>query len=325
MTAPNTHNLPVPNTTVLSMRPEAPKNTLWRRALSNTGFMTGIIIILAIFVISYVLPPVLGLDPYAVDPVNRLAKPSAEHIFGTDNFGRDLFTRIISGASTSLLVGFVVALVSGVIGALIGILAVFNPVLDAILMRICDGLMAIPAILLAVALAAALGPSVTNLIIALAIVYTPGIARLVRARALAVTSETFVTAATMQGAGMFHIMIRHILPNVLSVLVVQATFTFAESVITEAAMSFLGAGVPAPHASWGNILYDGKAVIMQAPQMIIITSAFLIITVLALNLVGDGLRDLVDQRSREFTGRPGIFARAVAVFAPGRMKKEFNG
>lgn len=324
MTAPATHNSPVPSTTVLSMRPEQPKNTLWRRALSNTGFMTGVLIIVAIFIVSYVLPPLLQLDPYAVDPVNRLAKPSAEHIFGTDNFGRDLFARIISGASTSLLVGFIVALVSGVVGAFIGILAVFNPVLDAILMRICDGLMAIPAILLAVALAAALGPSVTNLVIALTIVYTPGIARLVRARALAVTSETFVTASTMQGAGMFHIMIRHILPNVLSVLVVQATFTFAESVITEAAMSFLGAGVPAPHASWGNILYDGKAVIMQAPQMILITGAFLIITVLALNLIGDGLRDLVDQRSRAFVGRPGIFARAVSVFAPGRLKKEYQ-
>lgn len=319
------HNAPAPSTTVLSMRPDVKRsNSIWQRMLSNTSFMVGLIIILAIFVISYLLPPIMHLDPYAVDPANRLAPPSAEHLFGTDNFGRDLFTRIISGASTSLLVGFVVALVSGVIGTLIGILAVFSSVLDAILMRICDGLMAIPAILLAVALAAALGPSVTNLIIALAIVYTPGIARLVRARALAVKSETFVTASTMQGGGMFHVMIRHILPNVMSVLVVQATFTFAESVITEAAMSFLGAGVPAPHASWGNILYDGKAVIMQAPQMILITSAFLIITVLALNLVGDGLRDLVDQRSRAFVGRPGIFARAVSVFAPGRMKKEFK-
>ncbi|KAM9864557.1 hypothetical protein ACIFOC_02299 [Leucobacter aridicollis] len=325
MSAPSPHNTPVPSTTVLSMRPAAKHgNSVWHRMLSNTGFMVGIIIILAIFVISYLLPPIMQLDPYAVNPANRLAPPSAEHLFGTDNFGRDLFTRIISGASTSLLVGFVVALVSGVLGTLIGILAVFSSVLDAILMRICDGLMAIPAILLAVALAAALGPSVTNLIIALAVVYTPGIARLVRARALAVKSETFVTAATMQGGGLLHIMIRHILPNVLSVLVVQATFTFAESVITEAAMSFLGAGVPAPHASWGNILYDGKAVLMQAPQMILITSAFLIITVLALNLVGDGLRDLVDQRSRSLVARPGVFARLVSVFAPGRMKKEFQ-
>ena len=311
--APSTRGTAVPSTTVLSMRPPADRPSVWRRMLGSTAFMTGLIVILVILVISYALPPLLQLDPYAVDPVNRLQPPSAEHVFGTDNFGRDLFARIISGASTSLLVGFVVALISGVLGAIIGVVAVFNRVLDAILMRICDGLMAIPAILLAVALAAALGPSVTNLVIALSIVYTPGLARLVRARALAVMSETFVTASTMQGASALHIMWRHILPNTLSVLVVQSTFTFAESVITEAAMSFLGAGVPAPHASWGNILYDGKGVIMQAPQMIVITSAFLVVTVLALNLMGDGLRDLVDQRSRDLVGQPGIFARLAAL------------
>lgn len=317
-TPPSTRGTAVPSTTVLSMRPQTERPSAWRRMLGSTGLMTGLIVILVIFLISYLLPPLLHLDPYAVEPVDRLQPPSAEHVFGTDNFGRDLFARIISGASTSLLVGFVVALISGVLGAIIGIAAVFNRVLDAILMRICDGLMAIPAILLAVALAAALGPSVTNLVIALSIVYTPGLARLVRARALAVMSETFVTASTMQGAGALHIMWRHLLPNTLSVLVVQSTFTFAESVITEAAMSFLGAGVPAPHASWGNILYDGKGVIMQAPQMIIITSAFLVVTVLALNLAGDGLRDLVDQRSRDLVGKPGVFARLAALVSPGR-------
>ncbi|MFK4728914.1 ABC transporter permease [Agromyces mediolanus] len=320
--SPATTNTAAPSTTVLAMQPAAPRDSLWRRMLGNTGLMTGIVVILVIFVVSYVLPPLLHLDPYAVDPANRLAPPSAEHPFGTDNFGRDLFARIVSGASTSLLVGFVVALVSGVLGAIIGIAAVFNSVLDQVLMRICDGLMAIPAILLAVALTAALGPSVTNLVIALTVVYTPGIARLVRSRALAVTSETFVTASTMQGAGMLHLMWRHVLPNTLSVLVVQSTFTFAESVITEAAMSFLGAGVPAPQASWGNILYDGKSVLMQAPQMILITSGFLIVTVLALNLIGDGLRDLVDQRSRSLVGKPGIFARMAAVVTPGRFRQE---
>lgn len=317
---PSTVSTQVPSETMLSMRPAASRSSVWQRMLGNTGLMAGIIVVLLILAISYVFPPLLRLDPYAVDPVNRLAPPSAENIFGTDNFGRDLFARIVSGASTSLLVGFVVAFISGVLGALIGVAAAFNRVLDAILMRICDGLMAIPAILLAVALAAALGPSVTNLIIALAIVYTPGIARLVRSRALAVMSETFVTASRMQGGRMLHIMWRHILPNTLSVLVVQATFTFAESVITEAAMSFLGAGVPAPHASWGNILYDGKSVIMQAPQMILITSAFLIVTVLALNLIGDGLRDLVDQRSQALVGKPGLFARLAATVTPSRFR-----
>lgn len=320
---PRTGQASVPSTTMLSMRPAPPARiSLWQRMLANAGLMSGIVIVLAMFLLSVVLPPLLHLDPFAVDPADRLAPPSAQHLFGTDNFGRDLLARILSGASTSLLVGFVVALVSGVLGAIIGVLAVFSSVLDAILMRICDGLMAIPAILLAVALAAALGPSVTNLIIALTIVYTPGTARLVRSRALAVRSETFVTASTMQGGSMLHVMLRHILPNTLSVLVVQATFTFAESVITEAAMSFLGAGVPAPHASWGNILYDGKSVIMQAPQMILITSAFLIVTVLALNLIGDGLRDLVDQRSRALVARPGIFARLAAVVTPGRFRQE---
>lgn len=329
--APSTRATEVPSTQMLSMRPgaragmgpdgtEVVRQTLWHRMLNNTQLMVGMLIILLIFVVSYVLPPLLHLDPLAVDPVNRLSRPSAEHIFGTDNFGRDLFARIVSGASTSLIVGFVVAVVSSVLGTIIGVAAVFNSVLDAVLMRICDGLMAIPAILLAVALAAALGPSVTNLVIALAIVYTPGIARLVRARALAITSETFVTASTMQGAGVLHLMWRHILPNTLSVLVVQATFTFAESVITEAAMSFLGAGVPAPQASWGNILYDGKSVIMQVPQMILLTSGFLIITVLALNMIGDGLRDLVDQRSRALVGKPGIFARVFGAVGPRRVR-----
>lgn len=323
-TAPSTRSNAVPSTQMISMRPAASyqRPTLWQRMLGNTQLMVGMLIILVIFVISYVIPPLLHLDPLAVDPVNRLAPPSAEHIFGTDPFGRDLFARIVSGASTSLIVGFVVAAVSGVLGTIIGVAAVFNKVLDAVLMRICDGLMAIPAILLAVALAAALGPSVTNLVIALTIVYTPGLARLVRSRALAITQETFVTASTMQGAGMFHIMWKHILPNTLSVLVVQSTFTFAESVITEAAMSFLGAGVPAPQASWGNILYDGKAVIMQSPQMIVLTSIFLIVTVLALNMIGDGLRDLVDQRSRALLGKPGIFARFFNIIGPRTVGKE---
>jgi peptide/nickel transport system permease protein len=308
-----------PLTDAISVSPASRLAGIGSRMLASTSLMLGLIGLGVALIVAFVLPVVLHLDPYAVDPAGRLAAPSAEHIFGTDNFGRDLFSRIVSGASTSIMVGFIVALVSGVVGAAIGILAIFSPLLDQILMRICDGLMAIPAILLAVALAAALGPSVTNLVIALSIVYTPGIARLVRSRAMAVKSETFVAASVVQGASFLHIMWKHILPNTLSVLVVQSTFTFAESVITEAAMSFLGAGVPAPHASWGNILYDGKSVIAQAPHMIIITSLFLIFTVLALNLLGDGLRDMVDRRAQEYVGKPGIFARLAAVLGPRRL------
>lgn len=286
-----------PSTQYIDTRgPSAPG--FFKRALHVPGIVLGAGIIVVVALLAFVLPLVLGLNPLAVDPMNRLAGPSSEHLLGTDTFGRDLLARILAGAQTSLFVGFVVALVSGVIGTVIGVLAAFNTVLDSILMRICDGLMAIPAILLAVALAAALGPSITNLILALTVVYTPYLARLVRSRALAVKSETFVEASIGAGAKPHQVMLRHILPNSLSVIVVQSTFTFAESVIVEAALSFLGAGVPAPAPSWGNILYDGKSVIATAPSMIIFTSCLLIITVLALNIFGDGLRDLVDQRGR---------------------------
>ncbi|MDF2823338.1 MAG: peptide transporter permease, partial [Mycobacterium sp.] len=207
--------------------------------------------------------------------------------------------------------GGCVAVLSGALGTLIGVLASVFKILDHILMRICDGLMAIPALLLAVALAAALGPSMPNLIAALTVVATPSVARLVRARALAVMSETFVEASRAQGAGPAHIIIRHVLPNVLSVLAVQVTFIFADAIITEAALSFLGAGVPTPRPSWGNILYDGKGVILQAPIMTVAASAALVITVLALNLLGDGLRDLVDPRAQHNPRGPGALTRLI--------------
>jgi peptide/nickel transport system permease protein len=208
---------------------------------------------------------------------------------------------------------------SAVLGTIIGVLASAFKLLDHILMRVCDGLMAIPAVLLAVALAAALGPTVPNLILALTIVFTPTVARLVRSRALGVMSETFVEASRAQGAGSGHVIGRHILPNVLSVLAVQTTFIFADSIITEAALSFLGAGIPTPEPSWGNILYDGKSVILQSPMMIIAASVTLIVTVLALNLLGDGLRDLVDPRAGR-DGRNGMLSRLLGSRKTDRTK-----
>lgn len=278
---------------------------LAKRMLRSPEFVVGAVGIVLIVLVAYLAPSILQLDPYSVDPANRLASATNEHLLGTDTFGRDLLARILAGGQSSILVGFLVALFSGILGTAIGVLAAFSSVLDQILMRICDGLMAIPAILLAVALAAALGSNLTNLVIALSIVYTPYLARLVRARALAVKSDVYVEASISAGARPLHVMFRHILPNTLSVIVVQSTFAFAESVIVEAALSFLGAGVPAPTASWGNILYDGKSVILSSPQMVIYTSLALILTVLLLNLLGDGLRDLLDRRksggARRFT------------------------
>lgn len=296
-----------PSTQVVALQNER-RVTLLHRALNTPGLVVGALTLLIVTVIAFVVPLVAHLDPLAVDPAGRLAGPSGEHLLGTDTFGRDLLARILSGAQVSLVVGFLVAAMSGVLGTAIGVIAAFSSVLDHILMRICDGLMAIPAILLAVALSAALGPSTTNLVIALTVVYTPYLARLVRSRAIAVKSETFVEASISGGARPLHVMLRHILPNTLSVIVVQSTFTFAESVIVEAALSFLGAGVPAPTASWGNILYDGKSVIASAPGMIVFTSIILILTVLALNILGDGLRDLVDQRARAQVSRFRIFS-----------------
>lgn len=310
---PTTQAITAPSTETLAVLP--PEETVWRRIHSNGALVAGGTLLLLIVAWVTLSPVLLNLDPYAVDPSQRLQGPGAEHLLGTDNVGRDLFARIVVGARTSLIVGTSVALLSGMIGTVIGLLASAFTVLDHILMRICDGLMAIPAVLLAVALAAALGPSVPNLILALTIVFTPTVARLVRSRALGVMSETFVEASRAQGANMRHIITKHTFPNVLSVLAVQITFIFADSIITEAALSFLGAGVPTPEPSWGNILYDGKSVILQAPIMTIIASLTLIFTVLAINLLGDGLRDLVDPRARQRTKRS-MFSRLFGGSRP---------
>ena len=208
--------LSAPSTSLVRIQNEK-RTSFFSRALRTPGIVIGSVGLLLIVFLAFVLPPFAHLDPFAVDPMSRLQGPSAEHLLGTDTFGRDLLARILSGAQSSLVVGFFVALVSGVLGTIIGVVAAFNSVLDQILMRICDGLMAIPAILLAVALAAALGPSTLNLVIALTVVYTPYLARLVRSRAIAVKSETFVEASLSGGARPAHVMLRHILPNTMSV------------------------------------------------------------------------------------------------------------
>lgn len=291
--------------------PTAPASAALHRLRGNRSVLAGGALLLAVILVALAIPPIAHLDPYAVDPAQRLAGPHGAHLLGTDTFGRDLLARVAAGAKSSLIVGGAVAILSGLLGTAIGILASSFRVLDQILMRICDGLMAIPALLLAVALAAALGPSVPNLIAALTVVATPSVARLVRSRALAVMSETFVEASRAQGAGSWHVIVRHVLPNVLSVLAVQVTFIFADAIITEAALSFLGAGVPTPQPSWGNILYDGKGVILQAPMMTAAASAALVVTVLALNLLGDGLRDVVDPRASRAGTPPGMLTRLI--------------
>lgn len=219
---------------------------------------------------------------------------SSKHLLGTDEFGRDLLTRIVYGSRVTMGVGFSVAIISSVAGMIIGLYASYYRTLDHILMRISDGLMAIPAILLAIALMTALGPSTKNVIIAMSIVFTPAIARVIRSAAIVVREQTYIEAMKVQGASSFRIIWGHIMPNTISPLVVQATFIFAEAIITEAALSFLGAGVPAPDPSWGNILYDGKLVIFNAWWMTVFPGIMIVIAILGLNLFGDGIRDLID-------------------------------
>lgn len=273
------------------------RRLLLRRFLSNKLMLTGSIIILVITAFALVGPYLVPYDPYEMDPVKRLQPPNAEHLLGTDNFGRDLLTRIVYGAQVSIGVGFSVALISAVFGMVIGLYSGYYRALDQILMRICDGLMAIPGILLAIALVAALGPRMENVIIALGIVFIPYVARIVRSATLVVREETYIEAMKAQGASATRIIWLHIAPNTLSPLVVQATFIFADAIITEAALSFLGAGVPTPDPSWGNILYDGKLVIFKAWWMTVFPGILIILTVMGLNFSGDGIRDLVDPHS----------------------------
>ncbi|WP_066304112.1 ABC transporter permease [Bacillus sp. FJAT-29814] len=270
-----------------------------RRFFANKLAVVGLAIIIFLTLLSLLGPLVISHDPYEMAVNDRLGAPSSIHLLGTDDFGRDLLSRIIYGAQVSMGVGFAVAAIASIVGMAVGLYASYYRVLDNVLMRICDGIMAFPAILLAIALMAALGASTNNVILSLSIVYTPYIARVVRSAALVVREETYIEAMKAQGASSSRIIWLHIAPNTLSPLIVQATFIFANAIIVEAALSFLGAGVPAPDPSWGNILYDGKKVIFNAWWMVVYPGLCIVLSVLGFNLFGDGLRDLLDPHTNQ--------------------------
>ncbi|MDO4321696.1 MAG: ABC transporter permease [Lachnospiraceae bacterium] len=253
------------------------------------GLITIFMILIAIFA-----PLIATHDPYDMIVLDRLKGPSAAHLFGTDATGRDVFSRVLYGTRVSMFIGFSVALYSMIIGMVVGLFASYYKVLDSVLMRICDGLTAIPSSLLAVALMSALGASEKNVIISLVAVSFPKVARIARAQAMVVKEQTYIEAMKASGSGTLRILFRHIAPNVLSPVIVQVSFAFANAIITEAALSFLGVGVPIPQPSWGNILYEGKEVISKAWWMIVFPGAFTAAAVLGLNILGDGLRDLLD-------------------------------
>ena len=224
--------------------------------------------------------------------------PSAERVLGADHLGRDVYSRVLYGSRISLAIGVATVVLTGVIGAAFGLIAGYFRRLDDPLMRVMDALMAFPAIMLAVAVTAALGPSATNVVIALAAVYVPRTARIVRASVLVVREMDYVMAARALGASHFRVIFRHILPNSLGPLVVQLTFVFAYAVLSEAALSFLGMGPPPPTPTWGNIISDGRDYLREAPWICLYPGIAISVSVLGLNLLGDGLRDILDPRMK---------------------------
>ena len=249
-----------------------------------------------------VLAPLIGGDPAHMDVAGRLAAPGRAHWFGTDDVGRDVWSRVVYGARLSLLVGVAVVVLSFVVGVVCGVVAGYYRRLDNVVMRVMDGLMAFPAIVLAIALMAALGPSVINVIVAIAVVYSPRVARVVRGSVLVIRETSYVEAARALGASDVVLIARHVLPNCLSPVIVQGSFVFAAAVLTEAALSFLGVGVPPYVPSWGVILAEGRLYIQQAPWLVLYPGVAIMLTIFGLNLFGDGLRDLLDPKIRGLAG-----------------------
>ena len=254
--------------------------------------------IVSIAILAALLGPVLTpYDPAAQDLARRLEAPSLAHPFGLDELGRDILARILSGAQISLLVGLAVVSVSSIVGMLVGSVAgYFGGRVDDVISRIIDVLMAFPGILLAIALVAVLGPSLTNVVIALSVIGWVGYARLVRGQALRAREFDFVQAARALGAGSRRIVVRHILPTALPAVVVQATLGMAGAIIAEASLSFLGLGVQPPTPSWGTMLDAGRSHLFDAPHLTIFPGLAIAVLVLGFNFLGDGLRDRVDPK-----------------------------
>jgi peptide/nickel transport system permease protein len=267
---------------------------LWRNRLAVTGFFLVFLILFAALFAGVLS----AYDPLTMIVTDRLKPPSLTHLMGTDNFGRDIFSRVLYGARLSLEVGFAVMVWTVAVGVVFGLLSGYYPRLDGPIMRVMDAMMAFPAILFGIAIMAVLGPKTVNVVIALSVVYAPRTVRIVRASVLATKELDYVEAVRAQAAGHLRILFRHILPNCMSPLVVQATFNFAYAVLAEASLSFVGAGAPPPTPSWGNILSEGRIYMQNAPWITLFPGVAIALTVLGLNLAGDGLRDVLDPRMK---------------------------
>ena len=278
--------------------PLATGRSLWRRLLGHKLFVTGIILFGIVLAMALFADVLATAAPEKMNVRARFRTPEWQFLLGTDNYGRDIWSRLTHGARLSLSIGFAVVLATGVAGTLIGLLAGYFKRLDGPLMRFMDALMAFPAILLAIAIASALGPSAINAVLALSAVYTPRTARIVRSTVLVVRETDYVQAAVASGARHGWIIWRHILPNSLAPLIVQLTFIFAYAVLAESILSFLGVGPPPPTPSWGNMIAEGQAYLREAPLIALFPGLAIALTAMGLNLLGDGLRDVLDPRLR---------------------------
>ena len=280
-----------------------PANTLWRdafqRLIRHRLAMFGSLVLLVVAVMGIFGPAITPYDPNGMDFSLRFAGPSLEHFMGTDDFGRDIFSRIIIGARVSLQVGFVAVSVATLVGTSLGLIAGYSHrVTDEIIMRAMDILYAFPALLLAIAILAALGRGIGNAMIAIGLVYIPIFARIARAAVLGIRHEEFIIAAKAMGAGDVRIIFTHILPNVLSPIIVEITLSLAFAILAEAALSFFGLGTQPPDPSWGRMLSEGRDFFRQSGWMGVFPGLAIFFTVMGFNFLGDGLRDALDPKLR---------------------------
>ena len=281
------------------LRSRSPSALLLRKLFRRKVVLAGAVILAIVALLAILAPWIAPYDPTAMKILDRMQGPRAAHWFGTDELGRDVFSRVIYGARYSLLIGALVVLISVTGGVLLGLFAGFFRRLDGPIMRIVDAMMSFPDILLAIALVAALGASMANVILALAIVYTPRVARVVRASTLVVRELLFIEAARALGVATWRILFIHILQNIASPILVQATFIFAYAVLAEAGLSFLGVGVPPALPTWGTMIASGQQFAHQAIWQVVFPGVAIILAALSLQMVGDGFRDLLDPRLRK--------------------------
>jgi peptide/nickel transport system permease protein len=268
----------------------------WRWLRKHPTLIVGALLLIAVVVLSIAAPWIATQDPQDIDPLARLQPPSAEHWFGTEALGRDVFSRSVWGGRVSMIVAITVSVLATGFGVVLGLLAGFVRRADALVMRVMDGLMAIPGVLLAIALMAVTRASLATVIIAITVPEVPRVVRLVRSLSLTLREQLFVEAAHAVGTRLPTILVRHVLPNMVAPLIVQGTFVAASAVLIEAALSFLGVGVPAQTPSWGNMMAEGRNFVAVGFHVILYPGILLAMTVLAINLLGDGLRDALDPR-----------------------------